>query len=276
MAERPSDYEQKMARFLELEETSKEGRKETFERYARCLGFTKSQLYNKEILDVGASSAGFADYTREAGIPCRVDSIDSAELMSISGVEQGNNRKFPKTAFEDLDLKEFGLDEEPQYDLIFSSSSTPYTLVNEAYDAEGNFKEKDKAAWLEKIRTSIQKVIASTASHLKPGKKEEPSVAVFFPVYGMKELEKWDEKKQGKFKAVIPFAQGGPRDFTEWTQILKEETDRFKKDPENFMAEMGYEQKKYGEFDVQFVDVEVRGDYPPAQRMLIIRLPDRG
>lgn len=182
-------------------------RERVFMAYVKNLGLKEEDFAaDKIILDVGSGRhASFADRTRQINLGCRVVSLDKGEFADTSsdGIDQGKNLKVGGTDFENLNLKEeFGLKQEPEFDLILSHSSVPYTIANEEshvfIDERGVAREN-----LELLRNKIRATIESTLKHLKPGGR-----AVFYPVFKSE---------------VVDFGNknGGRRDFRAWRKTLE-------------------------------------------------------
>ncbi|MFA5128476.1 MAG: hypothetical protein WC445_00765 [Patescibacteria group bacterium] len=195
------DDEKRMAERRQAE------RERVFKSYVKNLGLKEEDFaVGKIILDVGAGRfANFADKTRQMNLGCQVVSLDRGEFAdtSFDGIDQKQNLKIGGTDFENLNLKEkLGLKQEPQFDLIVSHSSAPYTIANEEdqvfIDERGVAREN-----LELLRQKVGATVESALRHLKPGGR-----AVFYPVFKSE---------------VVDFGNknGGRRDFRAWRKALE-------------------------------------------------------
>jgi hypothetical protein len=212
--------------------------------YLNHLGLGEEDLMRgKKILDVGAGSlAAFGDGTLVNNYNCEVVSIDRGKFIDVSkeGINQRKNLKIGGVDFENLKLAEReGFKEEPEFDLILSSSGPPYTIVN-----FGEHIVKDKQGVeredLDLLRTKIESVVKSAADHLKVGGR-----AVFYPFY------------QSEIIDFGPSA-GGKKDFRAWRKFLDEALNKLPRDEEG---------KKF----MFFPDL-VPDSRPPCSRLIIRRL----
>lgn len=231
------DGEERMAKKRQVE------RERVFKAYFENLGLRGEDFADgKIILDAGAGRfANFADRIRQMNFGCRVISLDTREFadMSSDGIDQKKNLKIGGTDFESLDLKEkLGLKQEPQFDLILSHSSAPYTIANEEehvfIDEQGVMREN-----LELLQNKVRATVESTLKHLKPGGR-----AVFYPVFKSE---------------VVDFGikNGGRKDFRAWRKALE-------------TALQESVQATEGEHTFYFEDVKTENKHV-YQRLIIIR-----
>lgn len=181
-------------------------RRRVFKAYKKHFGLTDREMARTgAILDVGAGAWDyFGDYIRASKIGCRVISLDAGKFHDTSqdGIDQSD--KIGEFDFGRDDLKKrFGMSREPQFDLILSHSSAPYTIANEEQhvyiDEHGVAKEN-----LEVLRKKIEAVVESTLRYLKKGGR-----AMFYPVFRSEVIDFGPEA-------------GGRRDFRAWRKILDE------------------------------------------------------
>jgi hypothetical protein len=241
------DDERKLAAQLEWQKTEEakkarqKNRERTFKGYMNCLGLSDKDLEGKDVLDVGAGSlAAFADQARQRGYSSRVVSLDARDFINVSDdkINQGGNKKIGNFDFGKDSLKErLGSAQEPEFDLILSCHSTPYTIVNmgEHIISDGPRKGEED---LDLLRKKIRAVIDTTLKYLKVNGR-----AVFYPVFGSE---------------IIDFGEGGKRDFRNWRKILDEELESATKSN----LEKGYA------FYTQNVSI---GRSKKDQRLIIIR-----
>lgn len=231
------DDEERMAKQRQAE------RERVFKAYVLNLGLKEEDFMDgKIILDVGAGRfARFADRTRQMNLGCRIVSLDTREFddTSSDGIDQKKNLKIGGTDFENLDLKKkFSLKQEPQFDLILSHSSAPYTIANGEehvfIDEQGVMREN-----LELLRNKVRATIESTFRHLKPGGR-----AVFYPVFKSE---------------VVDFGvkNGGRKNFRAWRKALETALEESVRATE-------------GEYTFYFEDVKTENKHV-YQRLVIIR-----
>lgn len=154
------------------------GQLRIFNSYMRNLGLKEDDLKGKSLLDVGASSGGFGDVAVRFGAV--VVSVDSSRPEGWQDVVKGDSKKLFEVSAEKLVLKDkLGLNQEPQFDMVFSHYSTPYILVNNGQDAAGRWKEQKPLEELNKYLydhsfSSLENIFL----HLKSGGK-----AIVYPLF---------------------------------------------------------------------------------------------
>lgn len=154
------------------------GQLRIFNNYLRNLGITEEDLKNKKILDVGGNSGSFGDVATRFG--AQVVSVDSVRPKDWKDVIDGPSKKLFEISAENLNIKDrLGLKEEPEFDFVFSHFSTPYVLVNEGQNKDGNWKDdmssEDRFGLLyEKTAQSLHNIFL----HLKNGGQ-----AIVYPLF---------------------------------------------------------------------------------------------
>lgn len=189
-------------------ESVEAGRLQVFNNYLKNLGIKESDLKDKKILDIGASSGAFGDMAVRFG--AQVTSVDAAHPQGWQDILVGSSKKLFEMPAEDLNLKDrLDLEVEPQFDYVLSNFSTPYVLVNEGQDQSGRWKDSLSSEERHKrLYDKTSKAMQNIFLHLKIGGQ-----AILYPLF----LNLDDEEAM-----AVDFTHGEKRDVRELNKVVHE------------------------------------------------------
>lgn len=141
--------------------------KELYNRNLAHFGLKPTDIKEKTILDVGASTGIFGDLAARDG--AEVVSIDIERPQNLEDIKEGSSKKIFGIDVEAMNIaKSLGLNNEPEFDFVLSHYSVPYTFVNDLQDSGGKWKTELTAdQWHVELRKKIFRVLESIFNHLK-------------------------------------------------------------------------------------------------------------